>query len=127
MYIELLGDGFYGPNKDEIDNYLNTLHNYYNKGGKIQRVIFNSKFNTKKLGHHWTHINNDIDNYIQDLFDFLYDEGKVNENPSISIIEAITPPHNISIIHSLEQYKNNPWEEEVYIENPKILKEIKIR
>jgi hypothetical protein len=124
-YKKLIDEG-YGPDEDEIDNYLNTLNNYYNNGGKIRRIIFSSKVN-KNLGHHWTHMNNDIDNYIQDLFDFLHDEGKVTDNPPITIIEAITPPHNVGVKYSLEQYQNNPWEEEIYIKNSKLLKEVKIR
>jgi hypothetical protein len=125
-YDNYIGDGIYGIDEEDFQQYLDILNTYYHHGGSIQRVLFSSSVNEQNLGHHWTHMDNDIENYIDLLYDFLRDEGRIERNPSITVISGVTPPHNISIKYALEQYQTNYWEEEIYIINPSLITEFHI-
>jgi hypothetical protein len=70
---------------------------------------------------------NEWQNYIHSIFDFNYDEGKINGDEGVWLIIGSTPPNNIAIQGSLEQFQNNPEEQELMIlDSNKIkVKEIK--
>ena len=122
-YNEIIGDIMYGKDEEDVDKYLNVLDTYQKKGGIIQRIIFsNNKPNLKKIGHSWTHQLNHWKNYIQSLIDFNYEEGKIKGNEDVYMITGETPPNNISIEGSLEQYENNPEEQELTIDDPNKIK-----
>lgn len=102
--------------EETLNNYLNILKIYDQKGGNIQRIVFSvKKPNIKNIGSCWTHINNDYNNYIQSIFDFNYQEGKIKGGEKAWLITAVTQPNNIAVQNSIEQYQLNPEEEELTI------------
>ena len=108
-------DEFFGD-EEELRKYLEILDKYYKEGGKIQRIIFSyTRPNLKRLGDSWTHINNDWKNYLQTIFDFNMEEGRINGDEGIYLLIGETAPNNIAIRSSLEQYQNNPEEQELTI------------
>lgn len=116
-YNKLFND-MYGNSEEELKEYLNILNNYWNNGGKIQRVIFSynePKLINKSLGNSWTHINNNWKNYIQTIYNFNLEEGIINGDENIWLLNAETPKYNIAIQNSIEQYQNNPEEQELTI------------
>lgn len=122
-WYDQLYDENYGINEDELKDYLKILDDYQNNGGEIQRVVFSyTKPNIKNLGNSWTHINNDWKNYIRSIFDFNYEEGKINGDEGVWLIIGSTPPNNIAIQGSLEQFQNNPEEQELMILDDKKIK-----
>ena len=52
--------------------------------------------------------------------------GKLNGDENVWLITAMTPPNNVAVISSLEQFQNNPEEQEITILNDKILKVLNI-
>jgi len=117
-FYDTLHNEYYGVDEDELKEYLLIIENYQKIGGEIQRIIFSyTKPNLKKLGNSWTHINNNWENYIQSIFDFNYENGKINGDEGIWLIIGTTPPNNIAIQNSLEQFQNNPEEQELTIIN----------
>ena len=111
-----------------VKKYFKILEDYQINGGKIQRIIFSyGKPNIDKLGYSWTHINNDWKNYIQTIIDFDQEENKINGDEDVYLIIGETPPNNIAIGSSLEQYENNPEEEELTLLNDKIVKIISVK
>lgn len=117
-YDDVIGDEFYGIDEEDFFKYLSILKNHYDNGGEIQRIIFsydepNPK--TRDIGHSWTHMGNDVENFIYSIFDFNMEEGIIDGNEGIYLVKAITQPKNITINGSLEQYENNKEEEELML------------
>jgi len=126
FYNELYDDN-YGVSEQELNTYLNILNEYQIRGGEIHRIIFsNNKPNIIDIGYSWTHKNNNWKNYLQSIIDHNYEMGKINGGENIWLIKAITPPNNVAILSSLEQFNNNPEEEEITIKNDKVIKIIDI-
>lgn len=116
QYYDTVCDEDYGIDEEDFNNYLSVLKDYYYNGGEIQRIIFSyskPRKNTKTIGYSWTHINNDWKNYLQSIYDFNMEEGKINGDEGIYLVKAITQPKNITINGSLEQYELNRDEEEL--------------
>lgn len=67
------------------------------------------------MGNSWTHINNNWKNYIQTIYNFNLEEGIINGDENIWLLNAETPKYNIAIQNSIEQYQNNPEEQELTI------------
>jgi len=123
QFYDNLYDDNYGADEDELKNQLSILDKYQKNGGEIHRVIFsNQKPNIENIGYSWTHKDNDWRNYKQSIIDFNDSMGKLNGDENIWLIKAITPPNNVAVISSLEQFQNNPEEQEITILNDKILK-----
>lgn len=125
-----LFDGFYRPEQSEVDKYLGLLDTYQEKGGEIIRMVFSyDEPNTdlSKIGNSWTHPGNDWKNFYDSIYDFNRDEGKIEGDEGLWMITAVTPPDNIDIVTSIEQYENNPEEEELHIDDTKKLKVVKVK
>jgi hypothetical protein len=122
-----LYDESYGCSEEELREYLDILDKYQKEGGTIQRIIFSYKEpKRRKTDHSWTHINNNWEDFVQSLIDFNYDEGKLNGDESVYLMIGETPPNNILIEASLEQFETNYDEQELTIENPLKIKIISV-
>jgi hypothetical protein len=121
-YDSLYDDNL-GATEEELLDYLNIIENYQNNGGEIQRIIFSNKRpDIKNPGYSWTHIGNHWSNYIYSIFDFNYEEGYIKGDEGVWLLTASTPPGNIAVEASLEQFQNNPEEQELRIVNTGIIK-----
>lgn len=114
---------YYGDyTEDTIIEATYTLKNIeylYNNGGGLYRAIWLkdiNEFNKNKLGKHWVFNKGDIDNIVQIFRNYDYDGD-------IYVIEAKTPPHNVSIPHD---YWNCLDENEILVVDDKKLEFIKI-
>lgn len=124
-----LFDSPYGPEQSEVDKYLSILDTYQEQGGEIIRMVFSyDEPNTvlSRIGHSWTHNGNDWRNFYDSIYDFNRDEGKIEGDEGLWMITAVTPPGNIDIVTSLEQYQNNPEEEELHIDDTVKLKVMRV-
>ncbi len=94
--------GYSDTAKDELDWYLSTVDSIFKKGGVIYRGLYANSLDeikgleptiSSKLGQHWTLDYGEAKTLITQILKPHYNQGFAK----VFIIEATTPPHNISI------------------------------
>ena len=119
--------GYSDTAKDELDWYISSVDTTFKNGGVIYRGLYANNVDdikglyplTEDIGQHWTLDYGEAKTLITEILEPHYNEG-FNK---IFIIEAYTPPKNISITHV--DIKGNPEEKEVNVIDFNLLKLIK--